>query len=79
MENLECSEEENEESDEAEIENNEETQEGLQHLKETGSIFGIDGGALLHRVVWNTAGSYGEILRQYERHIESNYGSSTVT
>ena len=66
MENLECSEEENEESDEAEIENNEETQEGLQHLKETGSIFGIDGGALLHRVVWNTAGSYGEILLQHK-------------
>ena len=62
MENLECSEEENEESDEAKIENDEEIQEGLQYLKETDSIFVIDGGALLHRVVWNTAGSYGEIL-----------------
>ena len=61
MENLECSEEENEESDEAEIQNDEEIQ-GLQHFKKTDSIFAIDGGALLHRVVWNTAQSYGEIL-----------------
>ena len=74
MENLECSKEENEESNEAEIENDEEIREGLQHLKEIDSIFVIDGGALLHRVVCYTAGSYGKILRQYERHIESNYG-----
>ena len=72
MENLECSKEENQESNEAEIQNDEEIQ-GLQHLKETDSIFVIDRDALLHRVVWNTARSYGEILRQYKRHIESNY------
>ena len=41
-------------------------------------IFLFDGGALLHPVVWNTAGSYGKILRQYERHIESNYGECII-
>ena len=51
MENLECSEEENEESDEARMENDKKIQEGLQHLKETDNIFVINGGALLHRVV----------------------------
>ena len=63
MENLDCGEEENEESDEAEIENDEEIQEGFQHLKETDNIFVTDGGALLLRAVWKTAGSYREILR----------------
>ena len=61
-ENLECSEKENEKSSEEGIENNEEVQEGLQQLKESNSTFVIDGGASLHHVVWNTAGSYGEIL-----------------
>ena len=78
MEYVECSKEENEESDGAEIENDEEIQEGLQHLKEIDSIFVIDGNALLHRVVWYIAGSYGEILRQYERHIEFNYGECII-
>ena len=78
METLECSEGENEESDEAGIDYDEKIQESLHHLKETGSIFLFDGGALLHPVVWNTAGSYGKILRQYERHIESNYGECII-
>ena len=58
MENLECSEGENEKSDKAGIEYDEKIQERLHHLKETGSIFLVDGDALLHRVVWNTTTSH---------------------
>ena len=51
------------EKNEAGIENDEEIQEGLQHLKKTDSIFVIDGGAILGGVVWNTTETYGEIFR----------------
>ena len=50
------------EKNEAGIENDEEIQEGLQHLKKTDSIF-VDGGAILGGVVWNTTETYGEIFR----------------
>ena len=38
----------------------------------------IDGGYLLHRVVWDKQSTYQEIIQKYLHYIESHYGKCTV-
>ena len=38
----------------------------------------LDGGALLHRVVWNRGLTYDEICKQYVSYVKKHYGKPTV-
>ena len=35
----------------------------------------VDGGALLHQVLWNKNCSYSQVIAQYCDYIQNNYGS----
>lgn len=41
------------------------------------SIYYVDGGLLLHRVVWQPAATYADIYSQYEKYLSSHYGRGT--
>ena len=38
----------------------------------------VDGGALLHQVLWNKNCSYSEVIDQYCDYLQNNYGSCIV-
>ena len=38
----------------------------------------IDGGYLLHRVVWDKQSTYREIIQKYINHVESHYQKSSI-
>ena len=40
-----------------------------------GTIYMVDGGALLHRVCWNLPATYSKIVDQYSSYVERKYGS----
>ena len=42
------------------------------------SIFVIDGGYLLHKVIWSTPSSYGEISQMYITYVLKHYGAGTT-
>ena len=59
-------------SDDADIENVEGVNE-----KNVQRYF-INGGYLLHRVVWDKQSTYREIIQKYTNHVESHYGKSSI-
>ena len=70
-----------------EIEEEEREEEHLQeateendetNVKEANEVFVIDGGCLLHRVVWFTKGNYEDVIKQYSNYIKSKYGESVI-
>ena len=36
----------------------------------------IDGGYLLHRIIWSKTSTYGEIINQYKNYVRSHYGDA---
>ncbi|KAK3931380.1 Glucans biosynthesis protein D [Frankliniella fusca] len=43
------------------------------------TLYVLDGGALLQRVVWPRPGTYRDVIGQYVRYVEKHYGSSRTT
>lgn len=39
----------------------------------------IDGGFLLHRVVWSSTSTYGNIIENYLSYVKGHYGSNILT
>ena len=38
----------------------------------------VDGGYLLHRVVWDKASAYKEIIHLYQKYVNAHYGKCTI-
>ena len=48
------------------------------HVVPNNSYFVLDGGAVLHRVVWRSNASYREVVQQYQNYIQSKYGICSI-
>lgn len=50
----------------------------LEHFSKPVQHYVIDGGHLLHKVIWQKPATYGDILSQYYTYITYHYGHSVT-